>query len=236
MEELKTTEVLDREILEDARKKAYKILKTADDTVAIQKREWEEKIHNSLDSIRKVYSQREKTTSGEIFARLPLDKRRFRSESAEGFLSKAMYNFLRSLKRETLLSILEKTLAERLEACTVDELGSGQEAELKYSGMDLGEAKQVLEKAFVLKSSRQGALGSKDETQMEQAVSIPEIKFIDLRAFVPPCVDTLFLPFIEINTKALKITASVEGAAAVLLKEKRSELAAALLGEGVLND
>jgi hypothetical protein len=34
----------------------------------------------------------------------------------------------------------------------------------------------------------------------------------------------------------MKITASVESAAASLLKEKRAELASALLGEGVLND
>ena len=34
MEELQSTDILDREILEDARKKAYRILKTAAETVA----------------------------------------------------------------------------------------------------------------------------------------------------------------------------------------------------------
>jgi hypothetical protein len=43
-------------------------------------------------------------------------------------------------------------------------------------------------------------------------------------------------PSLVINTRTLKITSSVESAAAALLRDKRAELAAALLGEGVLND
>jgi len=224
MEELKTTEVLDREILEDARKKAYKILKTADDALAAQKRECEEKISSAIDSARKAYSQREKKTATEIFARLPLDKRRFRSETAEGFLIKAMDDFLRSLSREKLLSVVEAEVSEKINACICDfqsnDKADGKaddrndgKIEVRYSGIELSEAKKILENAFNSNKS-----------------------LLNLCAFAPPSDGTLVLPFIEINTKALKITASVEDAAASLLKEKRSELAAALLGEGVLND
>ena len=86
MEELRTTEVLGNEILEDARKKALKILKTADETLETQNRDWDKKIKRQLDSIRKTYEERTKKTNEEIQARLPLDRRRLRSETTESFL------------------------------------------------------------------------------------------------------------------------------------------------------
>ena len=51
MEELRSTEVLDREILEDARKKAQKILKTAEDAHAAQAQDWDKKINGAVESI-----------------------------------------------------------------------------------------------------------------------------------------------------------------------------------------
>jgi len=120
MEELRTTEVLGNEILEDARKKAQKILKTAEDTLATQDRDWERKLKRSTDSIRKTYADKIKKTNDEIQARLPLDKRRLRSETTEGFLVKAIDAFLRTLSREKLLFILEKELKARLLACADD--------------------------------------------------------------------------------------------------------------------
>jgi hypothetical protein len=43
-------------------------------------------------------------------------------------------------------------------------------------------------------------------------------------------------PLIIIESKILRMIASVKSASKILLKDKRAELAAALLGEGVLND
>jgi hypothetical protein len=47
MEELTSTEALDREILEDARKKAFKILKNADDSISSSKESWDKKIERA---------------------------------------------------------------------------------------------------------------------------------------------------------------------------------------------
>ena len=220
MEELRTTETLDLEILEDARKKAHRILKTADDTLAAQKRDWEKKKADSMDSIRNVYSDREKKITLEVFARLPLDKRRLRSQTAERILVKAIDDFLRGLSREKLLSILGLELSEKLNACEASAAGQsaggfakGGSAEVRYSGMSLSETRELLKKVM------------KDQ--------YPDSGFHDSK-FIEETHAREF-PFIEINTKALKLTASVEAAAAALLKDKRAELAAALLGEGVLN-
>ena len=207
MEELRTTEALDREILEDARKKAHRALKTADETLGAKSRSWEKKTQRALDSIRKTYAERIKKNQDEILARLPLDKRRLRSETAEGFLVEAMDKYLNSLEREKLLSVLEDELSMRLEACDVNELSG---ASAGYSDMSLEEARAVLGRVF----------GSVDKF-----LSVDE----DLSAAHK-------FPSITINTRAMKLSASVETAAAALLNEKRSELAAVLLGEGVLND
>ena len=214
MEELRSTQVLEREILEDARKKAHRILKSSDEALEAQELGWEKKTQDSLESIRKVYAERLEKNSGEIFARLPLDKRRLRSETAESFVGKAMDAFIRSLKRETLLSVLEHSLAEQLKTCESCDLCAG--TEIGYSGMSASEAKELLKK--VLRS-----LGPEAGDRFN-ALEFKEDPFAHE------------FPSIVINNNAFKISASVEAAAEALLKEKRAELAAALLGEGVLND
>jgi len=215
MEELLSTEVLDREILEDARKKAYKILKTADESQAAHVRDWEEKTLNTVNSIKKTYAEKTKRTEEEILARLPLDKRRLRSETAEAFLKNAIDNFLGSLGREKLLAILEGELSKRLEACA----GEEGRKEFLYSGMNIDEARGILEKVFA-------ALGKKDGLDGEWG-------FKELRSSGHH--DHSF-PSVVIHTRALKLIASVEDAARAMMKEKRAELASALLGEGVLDD
>jgi F0F1-type ATP synthase membrane subunit b/b' len=140
MEELRTTEVLGNEILEDARKKAQKILKTADDAIAAQNRDWERKIKHSTDSIRKTFAGRIKKTNEEIQARLPLDKRRLRSEITENFLVKAMDEFLRTLSREKLLLVLERELSTRLKVCAEDLANHRSTVHVRYSGLSLEES------------------------------------------------------------------------------------------------
>jgi len=214
MEELRTTEVLGNEILEDARKKALKILKTADDTLASQNRDWDRKIKRSVDSIRKTFAERTKKTNGEILARLPLDKRRLRSETTERFLVKAMDDFLRTLSREQLLLVLEQELSPRLKICAVDI--ARYRSIVRYSGLSLDEAKTVLEKVSAVLEATDFLFSPDWEYRADSVV----------REF----------PLIFIESKAFRMIASVKSASKNLLKTRRAELAAALLGEGVLND
>ena len=217
MEELRSTEVLSREILEDARKKAYEILKTADDSLGIQTRDWDEKLIVALDAIGKSYAERTKKIEGEIFSRLPLDKRRLRSEIAESFLLKAMDDFLRSLTREKLLLILERELAQRLKALADYGDTVVLEAEVEYSQLSLCEVQDILK--WVSSSID---------------LKIADCKIDDWKIKEDSIVRKF--PSIVINTQIMKISASVEAAVFALFKGKRAELSAALLGEGVLND
>jgi len=209
MEELRTIEILDLEIMEDARGKASKILKAADDILKNKKLERAKKLEEALVSARKDYAERTKRIHEEIFTRFPLDKRRLRVEFAEDTLLKKTDDFLRALPREKLLFILEQKLSGCFKACTGNK-NDLDGAELLYSGMELSEARELVKKAM-------NTPGPEPMKFREDPVNHE-------------------FPSIVINTRSIRIIASVEAAAANLLKEKRAELAEALLGEGVLND
>jgi hypothetical protein len=218
MEELRSTEVLDREILEDARKKAFKILKTADDTVQSQTRRWEKKTQRAVADIRKTYAQRVEKVKGEILARFPLDKRRLRSETAENFLKDAMEGFLETLSREQLLSVLEREFAERLAGCAGLDAGEGAaKPVLFYSGMNGEEAGELVKNAVSRAGQPAGSLNEWD-LRKEESPEGPK------------------LPALVLNVPAVRIRASVEAAARELLEDKRAELVTCLLGVGALND
>ena len=222
MEELRSTEVLDTEILEDARKKALRSLKTAEDTIAAKNQEWERKTKRELDSLRKAYAVKLKKAGEEIFARLPLDKKHLRSKARESFLVKAMDGFLNELnqenKRNTLIAILERKLTEQLKICAKD--FAFNKVSVYYSGMEISEVKKLFKKIT-------------STIKEEQENLLDNFNFDDFN-FEKDSLNEY--PSIVINTEILKITASVKNAALNLLKEKRAELAEALLGVEVLND
>ncbi len=76
MEELKSTDVLDKEILEDARKKANRILRQADETIESKADAWAKQSQAALEEVHRKYEDRISKQRAEITARLPLDKRR----------------------------------------------------------------------------------------------------------------------------------------------------------------
>jgi hypothetical protein len=114
MEELQSTELLDREILEDARKKAHRILKTAEDTIKEKSAEWENNLNASLAELEKKYAQQGNLASDEIMARLPIDKRRTKAKKIEELLRSAAETWYGSLSREQVLDLLKKELKKRL--------------------------------------------------------------------------------------------------------------------------
>jgi integrase len=223
MEELHNTEVLDREILEDARKKAYRILKTAEDTLKEQAGVWEDKTRRELETLRRQYAERLERSREEILARLPLDKRRLRSETTESLLRGAMKQFLEGLPRERLLAVLTEELRSRLEACAEFDRKT-QRPELLYRGLDAGEAKEILATLGVTPGSGGPPQGGEEGSGQDRPPQ--DLFFIQRSA----------LPGILIKTPQVRISASVDAAAEALLEDKRAELAAALLGEGALDD
>ncbi|MDR0602277.1 MAG: ATPase [Treponema sp.] len=117
MEELQSTEILDREILEDARKKASRILKSADENAASGAALWDKKTEEAIAELKGRYDAMLAKASAEIMARLPLDERRARSEIIEGLLSSAADDWVSGLGPERVLSLLEGALEKYCAEC-----------------------------------------------------------------------------------------------------------------------
>jgi vacuolar-type H+-ATPase subunit E/Vma4 len=213
MEELRSTEVLDKEILEDARKKARRILKTAEDAVAAAAAAWEERTAKDLGELERSFGGRTEKARAELMARLPLDKRRTYSEKAEALLLSAMQDYLGSLPREKLLALLEKEL-RRCAAGLPDAVVGAPPLEVGCRALTGEELKTLVDKA------------------------LPGINWTGTSGSIQGTNDFHKLPgsfpAIIVETPAVRLTASLDALAASLLEDSRAELVRALLGPSAL--
>jgi hypothetical protein len=221
MEELQTTEVLDREILEDARKKAYRILKTADGEVKAQSGVWERKLGEALAELRDKYAKRLLNTREEIMARLPLDKRRCESEYIEELLAGKIEAFLSGLPRSDLLAVLERSLTKRF-AEFIDSVSPEPGVQEKPLLLDIticnlsrDEAGALLERCFKVYGNST-LLRPLDFAEADSRLTLNHR-----------------YPGIILDAGIAVIRASVEDAVGILLEDKRLELTCALLGEQI---
>ena len=100
MEELRSTDALDREILEDARKKADKILKTAEAAISKAQAEWAARIEHDITEMQGRIETATRERIDEIQGRMPLDRRRLRSEFAGNALKSSLNSWLDALPRD----------------------------------------------------------------------------------------------------------------------------------------
>ena len=142
MEELQSTDILDREILEDARKKASRILKTADDTVRAHTKEWEKKTAENIDALEKKYNEQRELAAEKVMARLPIDKRRAKVEKIENLLQSAVESWYNGLNRAQILELISAELTKRLALC--DEFSASTEKHAYYSGLERNEVEKII--------------------------------------------------------------------------------------------
>ena len=117
MEELQSTEVLDREILEDARKKAARIIKSCEDTILAQDADWKKKLDDAICEIDVQFENNKKNETNVIMARLPVDKQREKLNLLENILNNAVYEWYKNLSKEKIHAILSRELKKRTDSC-----------------------------------------------------------------------------------------------------------------------
>ena len=206
MEELQSTEILDREILEDARKKAHRILKTAEDTIKAKTADWEKNLSETLDKLEQKYAEQGKLAVDEIMARLPIDKQRTKAKKIEELLYAAVESWYAGLSRERVLELLKKELALRLAASDKDAIDGEMRA--KIFKIERKEAEALLRELAPYVQGKPGG-----------SCTIEEIH------------STSAYPEIVLETPKARIHASISKTVDFLLGEKRSELVEALLGK-----
>ena len=141
MEELQSTEILDHEILEDARKKAHRILKTADDTIKTKLADREKNLSETMSELERKYAQQSKFATDEIMAHLQIDKQRVKAKKIEELLSSAVKTWYAGLSRERVLALLKGELARRVAASNL----SGGEIRAQIHHIERKEAEAMLQ-------------------------------------------------------------------------------------------
>jgi V/A-type H+/Na+-transporting ATPase subunit E len=86
MEEIRSSDALDREILEDARKKADKILKQSELESTELKSVWEKKARTEIGLLEERMAERVRLYAEEVGARSPLERKRKKIEHIESCL------------------------------------------------------------------------------------------------------------------------------------------------------
>jgi hypothetical protein len=214
MEEIQSTEVLDREILEDARKKAFKILKAADGTVKASEENWKQKTKDAIAELEKHYTDRRQETLVEILARLPLEMRRVWSEKVEGFLNTAVEAWFGALSRPQVLELLDRELAERLAVCP--EFAGAPTIRVGIFSVSQAEAGDLIKKHLPKAALAFENVSPRDESPVRETggkTGYPEL---------------------VLDIPAVRLTASIGQAVNSRLLSRRAELIEALLGPEAL--
>jgi hypothetical protein len=209
MEELQSTETLDREILEDARKKAHRILKTADDTIQAKSAEWDTTTAKALSELAEKNAAQCKVTSEEIMALLPIDKHRLKATKVEELLRSAVESWYNGLSRQQVLDLLTKELAKRL---------SFSEANDK-TAISSGEIRAFIHKI-----------------EQSEAEAVLQAVLPGKTCTIETIQSTAAYPEIILETPELRIYASIGKTVEFFLGEQRAELVEALLGRTALLD
>lgn len=142
MEELRSTEILDKEIHEDARKKAEKILSDADSEC----KKILEAVSNRIESVRKekeaVYAEKLASDKKNSEASVPLEQERFLVSFESDAVMVAINNYLQKLEESKQLTLI-KNLLNRYK----DVLGAGR-IKAQVFGFDLVAVESLLKDVF----------------------------------------------------------------------------------------
>ena len=97
MEEIRGTEALEREILEDARKRADRIIRKAEENARLLGAQTEQRIKEAKAALLSEYQIKKKTAELEMLSRLPLEKARLDILYRDEILRKALKEALASM-------------------------------------------------------------------------------------------------------------------------------------------
>lgn len=143
MEELRSTEILDKEIEADAQKKAAKIIEKADREAKSLADDVENRVSKSAGEKEAVYKSKLSQLEKNAEAYIPLAKERFLVSFYDGQVSKSMNEYLDALGKEKRLSLLE----DKLSACKG--ALAGKKIDVRYfGGLDEKDARKTAEKIF----------------------------------------------------------------------------------------
>ncbi|MDR2864982.1 MAG: hypothetical protein LBV68_05165 [Spirochaetaceae bacterium] len=213
MEELSSTAKLDKQIFDDARRKAEKIQKNTETEIAATKEKWGSKLKEAMSKEQAKFSAQVTAFKAETDARLALDKRRIQWKKTEEDIQTASVNFVCGTAREKLLNYTEAVFAQRVGHCFQGDLSvlKTSPVSLSYTGISRVELDALLEKVLNLS----------DYSHWDITELAPRSCFgdRDLR--------------VVLDLSDVSITVSIAAEAAEMLLDRRTELVSALFGRSL---
>ncbi len=112
MEELRSTEILDREIQEDARKKAARMIADAEKQAEEIRSAVKERIQKAREERQSVYAAKEAAFKADAQAAVPLKQERFLAAYEDSAVTDAINEYIAGLNPAKKLELVKKLLAK----------------------------------------------------------------------------------------------------------------------------
>ncbi len=146
MEELRSTEILDKEIQSDARKKAERLLSKADIDCQMILAEVDERVEKAKKEISDKNEQKAASYEKQQNAALPLEKERFLVGFIQSAINKATDEFLEKMSEEQRLLLVLKPLEKN------SELFKSKKFDVSFYGFNENLVKKTLDKKLDVES------------------------------------------------------------------------------------
>lgn len=137
MEVLKTSETMENQIVDEARKKAAKVLQNAENECIKLETDLKKQFEKDTAQLETDFNRMYDKMAKDLAATLPLDLKRKKLAFIEKTIDKNLTDFFRSLKPAELIAIYKTWLAK------VKDVFAGQSVRVRYNGLKADEVKNL---------------------------------------------------------------------------------------------
>lgn len=206
MEEFRSTEILDKEIQADARKKAEKILAKADVDCALLLEEVSGRIEKAKKELEDKYSLKIAAFEKDLSATLPLEKERFLVSFIQSSIEKAINAYLAKLSDEEKIDLVLK------KSVKIEDVLKSKKLNALYYGFQESLVKKTVGKKFDLISVK--------ETEFNKMIIENDLGITDRKGII-----------LESEDKAIRVRMTLSEVISQIQDKYRAELYSALFGE-----
>ena len=206
MEEFRSTEILDKEIQADARKKAEKILAKADVDCALLLEEVSGRIEKAKKELEDKYSLKIAAFEKDLSATLPLEKERFLVSFIQSSIEKAINAYLAKLSDEEKIDLVLK------KSVKIEDVLKSKKLNALYYGFQESLVKKTVGKMFDLISVK--------ETEFNKMIIENDLGITDRKGII-----------LESEDKAIRVRMTLSEVISQIQDKYRAELYSALFGE-----
>lgn len=206
MEEFRSTEILDKEIQADARKKAEKILAKADVDCALLLEEVSGRIEKAKKELEDKYALKIAAFEKDLSATLPLEKKRFLVSFIQSSIEKAINAYLAKLSDEEKIDLVLK------KSVKIEDVLKSKKLNALYYGFQESLVKKTVGKKFNLISVK--------ETEFNKMIIENDLGITDRKGII-----------LESEDKAIRVRMTLSEVISQIQDKYRAELYSALFGE-----